>query len=103
MTDTQGQVPGISWAELQTVLLSLADTPVKQMMVNHLVGGTRKQAAFLSPEATFREILHIGAALLETMQSPQAQLQAMETTMQRLGEGGEDSGFRAARAVLERL
>lgn len=66
MTDSNGQLPGISWAQLQTVLLSLADTPVKQMMVNHLVGGTRKQAAFLSPEATFREILHIGAALLDT-------------------------------------
>ncbi|MDQ3124435.1 MAG: hypothetical protein M3Q74_02375 [Pseudomonadota bacterium] len=66
MTDTEGQLPSISWAELQTVLLSLADTPVKQMMVNHLVGGTRKQAAFLSPETTFREILHIGAALLDT-------------------------------------
>jgi len=66
MTDTVEQVPGISWAELQTVLLSLADTPVKKMMVNHLVGGTRKQATFLSPEATFREILHIGAALLDS-------------------------------------
>lgn len=66
MNQTDGQVPSISWAELQTVLLSLADTPVKQMMVNHLVGGTRKQAAFLSPEATFREILHIGAALLDS-------------------------------------
>ncbi|MEY4555006.1 MAG: hypothetical protein RL093_125 [Pseudomonadota bacterium] len=66
MTDTEGQLPSISWAELQTVLLSLADTPVKQMMVNHLVGGTRKQAAFLSPETTFREILHIGAALLDS-------------------------------------
>ena len=66
MTNTEGQVPSISWAELQTVLLSLADTPVKQMMVNHLVGGTRKQAAFLSPESTFREILHIGAALLDS-------------------------------------
>ena len=66
MTNTEGQLPSISWAELQTVLLSLADTPVKQMMVNHLVGGTRKQAAFLSPETTFREILHIGAALLDS-------------------------------------
>lgn len=66
MTDTEGQLPSISWAELQTVLLSLADTPVKKMMVNHLVGGTRKQAAFLAPETTFREILHIGAALLDT-------------------------------------
>ena len=66
MTDTEGQLPSISWAELQTVLLSLADTPVKQMMVNHLVGGTRKQAVFLSPESTYREILHIGAALLDS-------------------------------------
>ncbi|MDP1778330.1 MAG: hypothetical protein Q8K90_06945 [Brevundimonas sp.] len=66
MPNTEGQVPSISWAELQTVLLSLADTPVKQMMVNHLVGGTRKQAAFLAPETTFREILHIGAALLDS-------------------------------------
>lgn len=66
MTHTEEQLPSIGWAELQTVLLSLADTPVKQMMVNHLVGGTRKQAAFLAPEATFREILHIGAALLDS-------------------------------------
>jgi hypothetical protein len=66
MINTEGQLPNISWKQLQAVLLSLADTPVKQMMVNHLVGGTRKQAAFLSPEATFREILHIGAALLDS-------------------------------------
>lgn len=66
MTDTEGQVPGLSWTELQTVLLALADTPVKRMMVQHLVEGTRKQAAFLSPESTFREILHIGAALLDS-------------------------------------
>jgi hypothetical protein len=71
MANTEGQLPGISWAELQTVLLSLADTPVKQTMVHHLVGGTRKQAAFLSPEATFREILHIGAALLDSGFEPQ--------------------------------
>jgi hypothetical protein len=71
MANPEGQLPGISWAELQTVLLSLADTPVKQTMVHHLVGGTRKQAAFLSPEATFREILHIGAALLDSGFEPQ--------------------------------
>lgn len=66
MTDTVEQLPSITWVQLQTVLLSLADTPVKRMMVNHLVGGTRKQAGFLSPEATFREVLHIGAALLDS-------------------------------------
>ena len=66
MTDTEGQVPGISWTQLQTVLLALADTPMKRMMVQHLVEGTRKQAAFLSPESTFREVLHIGAVLLDS-------------------------------------
>ena len=71
MAQTEEHLPGISWAELQTVLLSLADTPVKKTMVHHLVGGTRKQAAFLSPEATFREILHIGAALLDSGFQPQ--------------------------------
>ncbi|MFO0413220.1 MAG: hypothetical protein ACOVQF_10715 [Brevundimonas sp.] len=71
MAQTEEHLPGISWAELQTVLLSLADTPVKKTMVHHLVVGTRKQAAFLSPEATFREILHIGAALLDSGFQPQ--------------------------------
>ena len=66
MIDTEGRVPDITWIQLQTVLLSLADTPIKQMMVQHLVEGTRKQAAFLSAESTFREILHIGAALLDS-------------------------------------
>ncbi|MFN3668148.1 MAG: hypothetical protein ACK4VY_02490 [Brevundimonas sp.] len=66
MTKTDGQIPAISWAELQTLLLGLADTPMKRMMVQHLVEGTRKQATFLSPESTFREILHIGAALLDS-------------------------------------
>ena len=35
MTNTEEQLPSISWKQLQSVLLSLADTPVKQMMVNH--------------------------------------------------------------------
>ena len=30
MAQTEEYLPGISWAELQTVLLSLADTPVKK-------------------------------------------------------------------------
>jgi hypothetical protein len=65
MTETPERLPDFSWPQLQTVLLELADTPMKRMMVQHLVEGTRKQAAFLTPESTFREILHIGAALLD--------------------------------------
>ncbi|MDZ7709635.1 MAG: lipid-A-disaccharide synthase [Roseovarius sp.] len=45
----------------------------------------------------------IAPALLQVMAEPGAQEAAMETTMQRLGEGGEAPGLRAARAVLARL
>ena len=45
----------------------------------------------------------IAPALLEVMAAPEAQVTAMETTMQRLGEGGEAPGLRAARAVIARL
>lgn len=65
MTDTERLLPDMTWNQLQTVLLGLADTPMKQMMVRHLVEGTRKQAAFLTPEGALKEILHIGAALLD--------------------------------------
>ena len=34
---------------------------------------------------------------------PDAQRDAMRATMQRLGQGGEAPGLRAARAVLQRL
>ena len=48
----------------------------------------------------------IAAELLRMLEDPlraAAQLQAMELTMQRLGEGGEAPGLRAARAVLAGL
>lgn len=42
----------------------------------------------------------IAPKLLDMLDNPQAQLPAMETTMARLGKGGEAPGLRAARAVL---
>lgn len=42
-------------------------------------------------------------AVLEAYADPDAQLGAMELTMDRLGQGGEAPGLRAARAVLEPL
>ncbi|UXX83713.1 lipid-A-disaccharide synthase [Roseovarius pelagicus] len=45
----------------------------------------------------------IAAALLDVLNHPNAQLAAMRLTMQRLGQGGEAPGLRAARAVLARL
>ena len=46
---------------------------------------------------------NIAAGLLEVMENPDAQRQAMALTMQRLGRGGEAPGLRAARAVLAGL
>lgn len=45
----------------------------------------------------------ICAALTSVTESSGAQEQAMATTMERLGRGGEAPGLRAARAVLERM
>lgn len=42
----------------------------------------------------------ISAALLKMLDAPEAQLEAMRVTMQRLGKGGDAPGLRAARAVL---
>jgi lipid-A-disaccharide synthase len=45
----------------------------------------------------------IAEAVLEVLAHPDAQHAAMALTMQRLGQGGEAPGLRAARAVLARL
>ncbi len=45
----------------------------------------------------------IAAALLKMLDAPEAQLDAMHLTMQRLGKGGDAPGLRAARAVLKGL
>ncbi|WP_299075213.1 lipid-A-disaccharide synthase [uncultured Ruegeria sp.] len=45
----------------------------------------------------------IAAALNQVADAPDAQRQAMDLTMDRLGRGGEPPGLRAARAVLERM
>ncbi len=45
----------------------------------------------------------IAAAVLKMLEAPEAQLEAMQLTMQRLGKGGEAPGLRAARAVMKGL
>lgn len=76
--------------------MALVDTVT---LVN-LVSDTRVVPDFLGPDCTPEAI---GAGLLKVMAAPEAQQSAMEVTMQRLGEGGDDPGLRAARAVLARL
>jgi len=58
-------LPACLWTQLEMVMLDLADTEVKRLMVRHLVEGIRKQSAFLPVEETFREILCIGFTLLD--------------------------------------
>jgi hypothetical protein len=66
------KLPSISWEQLEAVMINLADTEAKRLMVRHLVEGTRKQAAFLPVEETIREILCIGFALMDGDFQPQA-------------------------------
>lgn len=70
MTETDDLIPSITWSQLKTVLEHLADTPAKRTMVTHLVEATRKQAPFLPAEGSFKEILFIGAALLDVRFQP---------------------------------
>lgn len=65
------KLPAISWEQLEAVMINLADTEAKRLMVRHLVEGTRKQAAFLPVEETIREILCIGFALMDGDFQPQ--------------------------------
>jgi lipid-A-disaccharide synthase len=44
----------------------------------------------------------IAEGLLQVMAAPDAQREAMRLTMERLGQGGEPPGLRAARAILAR-
>ncbi|MEY8118077.1 lipid-A-disaccharide synthase [Falsihalocynthiibacter sp. BN13B15] len=46
---------------------------------------------------------NIAPALVDLWKSPQSQLASMEITMERLGEGGEDPGARAAESVIVAL
>jgi len=59
-------IPSITWGELEGIFHALADTDAKRVMVRHLVEGTRKTAPFLPAEHTFREIVCIASALMDT-------------------------------------
>lgn len=76
--------------------MALIDTVT---LVN-LVSETRTVPECLGPDCTPEKIV---AALNGVMVAPDAQLAAMATTMQRIGEGGDPPGLRAARAVLDGL
>ncbi|MBY6157020.1 lipid-A-disaccharide synthase [Pseudooceanicola nitratireducens] len=68
-------------------------------LVNHITD-SRVVPEFLGPEC---QASNIAPAALSLLNAPCEQLEAMNLTMERLGEGQEDPGVRAARAVLSRL
>ncbi len=76
--------------------MALVDTVT---LVN-LVSDTRVVPEFLGPDC---EAEKIAKGLDAVFRAPGAQLGAMALTMERLGQGGEAPGLRAARAVLERM
>ncbi|WP_377505288.1 lipid-A-disaccharide synthase [Octadecabacter sp. R77987] len=63
----------------------------------NLVSDTRVVPEFIGQDC---QPAPIGAALLDVLANPDAQNAAMALTMERLGQGGEAPGLRAARAVL---
>ncbi len=76
--------------------MALIDTVT---LVN-LVSDTRVVSEFLGPDCTPTAI---SAGLTAALQERESQDLAMELTMERLGQGGEAPGLRAARAVLAGL
>jgi len=66
----------------------------------NLVSETRVVPEFIGDDC---QPAPIARAVLDVLADPQAQRDAMAVTMERLGQGGEPPGLRAARAVLARL
>lgn len=86
-----------NWLSWQIISrMALIDTVT---LVN-LVSETRVVPECLGPEC--RPEL-ISAALDAVLENPDRQVRAMEVTMERLGQGGEAPGLRAAQAVLSRM
>lgn len=84
----------LSWQIMKR--MALIDTVT---LVN-LVSDTRVVPECLGPDCTAG---NIAARLSEVLSAPDLQKAAMSVTMQRLGQGGEAPGLRAARAILARL
>ena len=82
----------------RTIIMRLLRTDTVTLV--SLVSGTRVVPEFIA--ARCRPEL-IAPAVLQVLDDPSAQKDAMALTMQRLGAGGPPPGLRAARAVLDGL
>ncbi len=87
----------MNWFSRQIIARMLK---VDTVTLVNLVSDTRVVPEFLGPRC--KPDL-ISAAVLQVLDHPDAQQQAMEVTMQRLGRGDLDPGLRAAQSVLDFL
>jgi lipid-A-disaccharide synthase len=87
----------MNWLTRQIVTRLLK---VDTVTLVNLVSETRTVPEFLGQHCVPEDICQ---GLLETLDQPDRQNEAMALTMQRLGQGGDPPGLRAARAVLDRL
>ena len=87
----------MNWISRQIISRMLLTDTVT--LVN-LVSDTRVVPEFIGHDCQPQPIAE---ALAAVTQDPTAQLAALETTMDRLGRGGDAPGARAARAILARL
>lgn len=73
---------------------------VDSVTLVNLVSDTRSVPEFIGAKCIADDI---ATGLMQVMQNPKAQNDAMAVTMERLGQGGKAPGLRAARAVLAAL
>ena len=66
----------------------------------NLITDTRLIPEHLAENCTVENIV---PSVLDVLENPEAQLQVVRDTMEKLGKSGEDPGLRAAKAVLEGL
>ncbi|CUJ23669.1 lipid-A-disaccharide synthase [Cognatishimia activa] len=66
----------------------------------NLITDTRVIPEHLAENCTVENIV---PSVLDVLEQPDAQLQVVRDTMDKLGKGGEDPGLRAAKAVLDGL
>ena len=87
----------MAWATRQ-IMAALISTDTVTLV--NLVAESRSVPEFLGPRCRPEPMAEALMALMQDGPKRQAQIAAMALTMQRLGQGGEPPGLRAARAVL---
>jgi lipid-A-disaccharide synthase len=87
----------VSWLSRQIFKRMLR---IDTVTLVNLVSETRVVPEFLSEDCVPEKVT---AGLLELLENPNEQAEALDITMQRLGRGDKDPGRRAAQAVLDGL